>query len=148
MEYTKKENCVSREFYHEILGLFAGLFKGDSGNFQGRCGEGVLSTIGRGLSGAFGAHPGTPVPSAPDSPSFVTTEDKHPRDSRGHDKGDRRSWGVERKKHRGRCAPGCKRSDSPRVTGIIRQPRTQRPLVCRLPGQGGPLAYQPVPSHV
>ena len=44
----------------------------------------------------FEAHPGTPVPSAPSSPSFITTEGKHPRDSRGHDKGDRRSWGVER----------------------------------------------------
>ena len=34
----------------------------------------------------FEAHPGTPVPSAPYSPSFITTEGKHPRDSRGHDR--------------------------------------------------------------
>ncbi len=27
---------------------------------------------------------------------IFTTECKRPRDSRGHDKGDRRSWGVER----------------------------------------------------
>jgi hypothetical protein len=27
----------------------------------------------------------------------------------------------------GRCVPGCKRIDRPRVTGVIRQPRPQRP---------------------
>jgi hypothetical protein len=27
---------------------------------------------------------------------IITTEGKHPRDSRGHDKDGRRSWGVER----------------------------------------------------
>jgi hypothetical protein len=31
---------------------------------------------------------------------IFASEDKHPRDSRGHDKGDRRSWGVERKRSR------------------------------------------------
>jgi hypothetical protein len=41
----------------------------------------------------FETHPGTPVPSAPYSPSFITTEGKHPRGSRGHDKGNRRSRG-------------------------------------------------------
>ena len=83
------------------MGLFGGLFSGDSGGFRGRGGEGALSTIWRGPAGVFEAHPGTPVPSAPYSPSFLTTEGKHPRGSRGHDKGDRRSWGVERKD------PGC-----------------------------------------
>jgi hypothetical protein len=52
------------------LGLLGGLFKGDSGDFGGRGGEGALSTIGRGSSGVFEANPGTPAPSAPDSPSL------------------------------------------------------------------------------
>jgi len=38
---------VSREFEHKILGLFGGLFSGDSGDFRGRGGEGALSTIAR-----------------------------------------------------------------------------------------------------
>ncbi len=42
--------------------------------------------------GLIGTHRFLP-PSIPD----FTTEGKHPRHSRGHDKGDRRSWGVERK---------------------------------------------------
>jgi hypothetical protein len=69
---------------------------GDSGDFGGRGGEGAVSTIERGSSGVFEAHPGTPVPSAPYSPSFLTTEGKHPRDSRGPDEGDRRSWEAEK----------------------------------------------------
>ena len=88
---------MSREFEHKILGLFWGIFSGDSGYFRGRGGEGALSTVGGGSTGIFEAHPSTAVPSAPYSPSFLTTEGKHPRGSRGHDKGDRRSWGVERK---------------------------------------------------
>ena len=79
---------MSREFVHKILCLFWGRFSGDSGDFRGRGGEGAFSTIWRGSSGVFEAHPGTPVPSAPYSPSFITTEGKRPRDSRGHDKGD------------------------------------------------------------
>ena len=74
---------MSREFEHKILGLFGGFFSGDSGDFRGRGGEGAISTICRGPSGGFEAHPGTPVPSAPYSPSFITTEGKHPRGSRG-----------------------------------------------------------------
>ena len=61
-----------------------------------RGGEGPVSTIRRGSSGRFEGHPGTPVPSAPDSPSFLTTEGTHPRGSRGPDEGDRRSWRVDR----------------------------------------------------
>ena len=37
--------------------------------------------IWRGSSGVLEAHRGTPVPSAPYSPSFITTEGKHPRGS-------------------------------------------------------------------
>jgi len=74
------------------LGAFSAGFRGIFGVEVG-----VFATIGRGSSGGFEAHWGTPVPSAPYSPSFITTEGKRPGDSRGHDKGDRRSWGVERK---------------------------------------------------
>ena len=56
---------MSRKFEHKILGLFWGLFSGDSGGFRGRGREGALSTIGQGSSGLFEAHPGTPVPPAP-----------------------------------------------------------------------------------
>jgi len=52
------------------LGLFGGFFSGDSGDFRVRGGEGALSTIGRGSSGVFEAHPGTPVPSVPYSGSL------------------------------------------------------------------------------
>ena len=38
-----------------------GRFSGDSGDFQGRGGEGALSTIGRNSSGGFEAHPGKAV---------------------------------------------------------------------------------------
>ena len=79
------------------LGFFGGRFSGDSGGFGGRGGEGALSMIWRGPSGIFEAHRCTPVPPAPYSPSFIMTEGKRPRHSRGHDKGDRSSWGVERK---------------------------------------------------
>jgi hypothetical protein len=58
---------------------------------------GALLAGGGGSTGGFEAHRGTPVPSAPYSPSFLTTEGKRPRRSLGHDKGDRRSGGVERK---------------------------------------------------
>ena len=87
---------MSRQFWHKILGLFGGLFSEDSGDFRGRGGEGAFSTVGEGSSEVFEAPPSTPVPSAPCSPSFITTEGKHPRGSRGHNKGDRRSWEVER----------------------------------------------------
>jgi len=33
------------EFWHKILGLFVGLFSGDSGDLRGRGGEGVFATI-------------------------------------------------------------------------------------------------------
>ena len=86
------------------MDLFGDLFSRGSGQFEGRGGEGAFSTIWGGSSGVFEAHPGTPVPSAPYSPFFITTEGKHPRGSRGPDKGDRRSWGVERKASPpGRC---------------------------------------------
>ena len=55
---------MSREFEHKILGLFGGFFRGDSGDFRGRGGEGAFSMIWRGSSGVFEAHPGTPVPPA------------------------------------------------------------------------------------
>jgi len=51
------------------------------GGVRDRGGEGEFSMIGRCSSGVFEAHPGTPVPSAPDSPSLLTTEGKCPRGS-------------------------------------------------------------------
>ena len=89
MNIQKKELCVNG-FLAQYLRLVWGLFSGDSGGFRGRVGAGAYSMIGRGSSGVFKAHPGTPVPSAPYSPSFITSEGKHPRGSLGHDKGDRR----------------------------------------------------------
>jgi len=88
---------VSRDFYHNILGLFGEPSGGGLGDFRGRGGQGAFSTVGRGSTGRFEAHPGKLVPSAPDSPSFLTTEGKPPRGTRGPDDGDRHSWGVERK---------------------------------------------------
>ena len=71
------------KFEHEILCSFRGFFSGDSGDFRRRGGEGAFSMIWRGSSGVFESHPGTPVPSAPYSLSFITTEGKHPGDSGG-----------------------------------------------------------------
>ena len=48
------------------------------------------------MTGGFEVQPGRPVPSAPDSPSLLTTEGKPPRGSQGPGKGDRRSLEVER----------------------------------------------------
>ena len=87
---------MSRDFYNNILGLVGGFFSRGSGEFGDRGGERHFQPFGRGSSGRFEAHPGTPVPSAPDSPSLLTTEGKRPRGSRGPDEGDRRSWEVER----------------------------------------------------
>ena len=57
--------------------------------------KGAFTDRGR-LPGLSEAHLGTPVPSSPDSPSFMRTEGKPPRGSRGRGKDDRRSWQVER----------------------------------------------------
>jgi hypothetical protein len=86
---------MSREFWHKILGLFGCLFSRGSWEFGGRGGEGTFSTFRRGSSNGFEAHPGTPCPSAPYSPSFLTTEGKHPGVSRGqaHIKSDERILG-------------------------------------------------------
>ena len=61
--------------------MVGGFFSRGSGEFGDRGGEGTFSTIRRGSSGRFETHPGTPVPSAPDSPSLLTTEGKCPRGS-------------------------------------------------------------------
>ncbi|MDH4268203.1 MAG: hypothetical protein OEW45_21465 [Deltaproteobacteria bacterium] len=42
---------MSREFKHKILGLFGGLFSGDSGDFRGRGGEGGLKVSIPGVVG-------------------------------------------------------------------------------------------------
>ena len=94
-DIQKRELCV-KGILAQDLGFVWGPFSGDSGDFLGRGGEGALSTICRGPAGVFEAHRGTPVPFAPFSPSSITTEGKHPRGSRGHDKGDRCSWGIQR----------------------------------------------------
>jgi len=49
----RRVNSIFGEIAHKILGLFGGLFSGDSGDFRGRGGEGVFSTIWRGLSGVL-----------------------------------------------------------------------------------------------
>jgi len=67
-----------RDIYYNIYGLFGGLFNRDWGEFGDRGGEGEFSTIRRVSSGRFEAHPGTPVPSAPYCPSFLTTAGTHP----------------------------------------------------------------------
>jgi hypothetical protein len=72
---------VSRDFYHNILGLFREPSGRGLGDFRGRGGQGAFSTIGGGFSGRFAAPPGTPVPSAPDSPPLPTTEGIPPRGS-------------------------------------------------------------------
>ena len=74
-----------KEILPQDLGLFAGLFRGIGGG-GGKRRVGALPTIGRGSTCGFEAHPGTPVPSAPYSPSFITTEGKHARDITGHDR--------------------------------------------------------------
>jgi hypothetical protein len=84
------------EFEHKILGLFGGLLNGVSGGFRDRGGEETLSTIGRGLSCVFFASSGHTGSSRLVFQIF-TPEGKRPRSNRGHDKGDRRSWGIERK---------------------------------------------------
>ena len=74
---------MSSDFSHNILGLFGSPTRMGSGEFGRRVGEGTFSTIRRGSSGRFETHSGTPVPSAPDSPSLLTTEGKRPRVSGG-----------------------------------------------------------------
>ena len=87
LNIQKGELCV-KGILAQDLGFVCGPFQGELGRILGV--EARLSTIGRGSIGSFDPHPGTPVPSAPYSPSFITAEGKHPRGSRGHDKGDRR----------------------------------------------------------
>jgi hypothetical protein len=45
-----------------------------------------ITSIEQGSSRGFEAHPGTPVPSAPLLPIFITTEGKHPSGSRDQEK--------------------------------------------------------------
>jgi len=61
--------------------LFRDGLSGDWGDFGNRGGEGRVPMIWGGSSSVFEAHPGIPVPSAPDSPSFLRTEGKHARGS-------------------------------------------------------------------
>jgi hypothetical protein len=86
LNIQKRELCV-KGILAQDLGFVCGPFQGE---FGGRGGGGALLTIGRGSTGGFEAQPGTPVASAPYSPSFLTTAGKHPRGSQGPDKGDRR----------------------------------------------------------
>jgi acyl-CoA synthetase (AMP-forming)/AMP-acid ligase II len=78
------------------LGLFAGLFCGDSGILRIKRARGELATVGLGSPGAFEANPDVPVPSCLVF-LILAPEDKHPRDSRRHDKGDRHSSGSKGK---------------------------------------------------
>jgi len=96
LNIQKGELCV-KGFLSQHLGVGWGLFQHGFGGIRVEKGGGdVFKNWGR-LVGGFEAHRGTPVPSALDSPSLLTTEGKPPRGSRGPDEGGRRSWGVERK---------------------------------------------------
>ena len=87
---------MARKFYHKILGFLAVFRRRFRGIWGSTRGEGAFLTLRRGSSGRFEAHPGTPVPSASDFPPFLTTENTHPRGSRGPDASDRRSGRVDR----------------------------------------------------
>jgi hypothetical protein len=90
------------DFSHNIWGLGGrALFRG-AGEFGDPGGEKHFQPLGGCLSGGFEAPSGTPVTSALDFPSLLTTEGCPPRGSLDHDKGDRRSWAVERNDP-GRC---------------------------------------------
>ena len=82
MNIQKRQLCV-KGILAQDLGFVWGTFSTGSGEGSGLRWRGALSTIGRGSTGGFEAHPGTPVPSAPYSPSFITTEGKHPRGNGG-----------------------------------------------------------------
>ena len=64
---TKRQLCV-KGILAQDFGLFGDLFREGSADFRGRGGEGAFSTIWRGSSGVFEAHPGTPAlpPRIPD----------------------------------------------------------------------------------
>jgi hypothetical protein len=95
LKIPKGELCV-KEISPTISRVWVGgLFSGGGGIWGSRWGA-AFSAIGGGFSGDFEVQPGTPVPSALDSLHFLRTEGKHPKDSLGHDKGDRRSGEVER----------------------------------------------------
>jgi hypothetical protein len=91
LNLRERELCV-KGILSQHLGFDWGPFQqGVDGIWGWIWGGGVLNHWAR-LVRRFWAHRDTPVPSAPYCPSFITTVGKHPRDSRGHDKGDRRSW--------------------------------------------------------
>ena len=94
---------MSREIAHKIMGLFWAFSGGIQGFFGVEVERGAFNHWG-GPSGGFEATRANRFSSAPDSPSSLTTEGKHSRDSRGPDKGDRHSWGFERND------PGCIRA--------------------------------------
>ena len=66
----KRELCV-KGILAQDLGFVWGLFRGDSGDFREKGGEGAFPMIWRSSLGFFEAHPGTRVPSAPYSPSLL-----------------------------------------------------------------------------
>ena len=87
---------MSRRFLPQYLGFGWEVFSAGGGGIWGsRCGA-AFSAIGGGFSGDFEVQPGTPVPSALDSPSLLMTAGRPPGDIRGPDKDDRRSGEVER----------------------------------------------------
>jgi len=76
--YKKAELCF-KKFFSKIMSLFEGLFF--SGILRVEA-ESRLSRIRQGSSSGFEDFSGKPIPPPPIPPSFLTTEDKHPWDSR------------------------------------------------------------------
>ena len=80
-EHYQKGNCVSRGFFTQYLGFGWKVFSAGGGGIWGSRWGAAFSAIGGGFSGDFEVQPGTPVPSALDSPSLPTTEGMPPRGS-------------------------------------------------------------------
>lgn len=80
-------------FLHKILGLFEGLFSGDS---RGGSGERIFSTTWRARQAFLRLPRADPFLSPPHRQSYLIAEGKHPRNSRGHDRDDCHSRRVDR----------------------------------------------------
>ena len=65
LNIQKRELCVKGSFGTRSWVCLRAFSGGIQGDFRGRGGEGALSAIGRGSTGGFEAHPGTPGCSRP-----------------------------------------------------------------------------------
>ena len=77
---------MSRNLLPKILDLSKGGLIGDWREFGGKGGLGAFSMIWRDSACVSEVHRDAPVPSASYCLSFLTTDSKHPRDNRGHDR--------------------------------------------------------------